>query len=96
MKTSRAKTLAALAIIAALAAGCSEPKEPMRITAEIPSGGKELEAWTTKVAEDNNIKTAYGAAGIARTICSEMLPKHSDLTKVRDELAGFRGVELRS
>jgi hypothetical protein len=91
MKTSRAKSFAAFAVIAVLAVGCSE-KQPTRVDMEIPSDGKQLEAWTTKVAEYNGIKTEYGASSIAKIICSDLLPKHDELIEVGMEVADFRGV----
>jgi hypothetical protein len=95
MKTvARLKTLAILAVVATLAAGCSE-KQPTRVDMEIPSGGKELEAWATKVAENNSIETEYGASSIARVICSDLLPKHDELIEVNMEVAGFRGVNAK-
>jgi hypothetical protein len=93
--TARMKTLAVLAVIAVLLTGCAGPEEPTRFDMEIPSGGKELEAWATKVAEDNSIETEYGASTIARTICSDLLPKHDELIEVGMEVAGFRGVDAR-
>lgn len=92
MKTGvRLKALAALAVMATLAAGCSA-REPTRIEMDIPSGGAALEAWATKAAEDNGVKMDYSASGVARTICSDLLPKYENLTEVGVEVAGFRGV----
>lgn len=90
----RVKKLACLALVATLMAGCAGPKEPTRVDMEIPSGGVELEAWATKVAKDNEIKMDYSASTVARTICSDVIPKHKDLDGVLLEVAKFRGVDL--
>ena len=92
MKTSRAKSLAAFAVIAVLAAGCD--KEPVRIDAEIPSGGQALDAWATKAAKDNGVDSDTGAPAVARVVCSDILPKHDDLTDVAVELARWRSVRV--
>lgn len=92
MKALPTTTLATIAVVTVLAAGCSTPREPTRVEMGIPSGGRELDAWADKVAEDNDIDTEYAASTIARTICSDVLPKHDDLYEASREVAGFRGV----
>jgi hypothetical protein len=90
--TARTKKLACAAIAATLLAGCSGHKEPTRIEQDIPSGGAALEAWATKAAKDNGVKSDYSASGIARTICGDLIPKHEDLTQVAQKLGAFHGV----
>jgi CO/xanthine dehydrogenase FAD-binding subunit len=90
MKTSRAKSLAAFAVIAVLAAGCD--KEPVRIDAEIPSGGQARDAWAAKVAKDNGVDSDLGAAAVAQVVCSDILPKHDKIGEAAYELAKWRSV----
>lgn len=93
MKTSRAKLLAALAMITALVTGCAE-KEPARFDIEIPSGGKELDAWAAKAAKDNGVDSDTSAPAVARVVCSDLLPKHDDLSQVGFELAKWQSVSI--
>lgn len=85
------KALTVLAVVAALTAGCSA-KEPKRYDQEIPSGGQELDTWATKAANINGVSRDTSAPAVARVVCSDILPKHDDITEAELELAKWRSV----
>lgn len=94
MKTAaRLKTLATLAVVAALMTGCST-KEPTRYDQEIPSGGQELDDWAKKAANTNGVSRDTSAPAVARVVCSDILPKHDDITEAELELAKWQSVKI--
>lgn len=89
LNASQAKSLAVFAVIASLAAGCSEPRV---LVEEIPSGGEARDTWATKAAKLNGVMRPNVAPAVARVICSDLLPKHDELRDVASELKQWRDV----